>query len=321
MNKLGFIALAATVCAAASAQTIYLPNRNIKDQGISLKGWGSGTISETDEVAFDGAYSLRVSTKNYFQGGLILLEKPVDLAGAFDDKNNLLRFAIRSSGEKPKFAISNPGRGGGAGGPSTAGGGGGASGLDGGGGGGQGSSSGTQTTTGTTLTTDAVLRNVRVVVTTTDGLKSEAYLSVRATGAEAWRSFSLPLTAINGFARTNKTVQSVAISGDALSTFWIGDIRVINDTTPISGEMNFKDDLNLALGDEREFIAHGFAGSTPLKYAWDFNDADGIQVDAEGQSVKYKFRRPGTFKVTLTVMDAYGNKKPATASIKVVVNP
>lgn len=329
MNKLAVIALGIVVAGVASAQTIYIPNRKISDQGINLKGWGSGTISETDEVYVEGAYSLQVTTRNYFQGGLINLAKPVDLSGAFSDKNNLLRFAIRSSGEKPKFAttVGRPGAGGG---PSSAGSGAGGGGLAGGEGGGGGAAGGrdggaqgggSTTPQGTTIATDAVLRTLRLVVTTTDGLKSEAYLNIRSTGAEAWRNFSLPLGAIKGFDRTNKSIQSIAISGDAISTFWVGDIRVVNDTTPISGEMNHKSDMNLALGDEREFVAYGFAGSTPLKYTWDFDDSDGIQVDAEGQTVKYKFRRPGTFKVTVTVSDAYGNKKPYTTSVKVTVNP
>lgn len=325
MNKLGLIALGIVVAGMATAQSIYIPNRKISDQGINLRGWGSGTISETDEVYVEGAYSLQVTTRNYFQGGMINLAKPVDLSGAFSDKNNLLRFAIRSSGEKPKFAttVGKPGAGGG---PSSAGaGGGGLAGGEGGAGGalggGGGQAGGSTTPQGTTIATDAVLRTLRLVITTSDNLKSEAYLNIRSTGAEAWRNFSLPLNAIKGFERTNKNIQSIAVSGDAISTFWIGDIRVVNDTTPISGEMNFKSDMNLALGDEREFIAYGFAGSTPLKYTWDFDDSDGIQVDAEGQSVKFKFRHPGTFKVTLVVSDAYGNKKPYTASVKVTVNP
>lgn len=324
MNKIGLIALAVVTGGLASAQSLYIPNRSIKDQGIAVKGWGSGTISETDEVAVEGAYSLRVTTKNYFQGGLIDLSTPVDLSGAFGDKNNLLRLAIRSSGEPPKFA-SGGGKGGNLN-PSGNGGRGGGAGAEGGGGGRGGGAPQNPPGRGgqppaTTLTTDAVLKTIRLVITTTDNLKSEAYVDVKATGPEDWRSFSLPLTAINGFSRTNKTIRSIAISGDALSTFWVGDIRVVNDTTPVTGEMNYKDDMNLALGDEREFVAYGFAGSTPLKYTWDFNDADGIQVDAEGQSVKFKFRKPGTFKVTLTVSDAYGAKKPYTTSVKVTINP
>ncbi len=321
MRKLAWFALATVIAGSATAQSLYQPNRKIAEQGISLKGWGSGTISESDEQKFEGVYSLCVTTRNYFQGGMINMTAPVDLSSAYSDKNNLLRFAIRSSGEKPKFAsATGGGTSGGAPGIGGAGGGGGASGFDGGGGGGGGRPGGGQGGAATTtLTTDAILRTVRLVVTTSDGLKSEAYMSVRATGAEAWRSFSLPLNGISGFERTNKMIQSIAISGDALSTFWVGDIRVINDATPITGEMNFKSDLNLALGDEREFQAYGFAGSTPLRYEWDFN-GDGL-YDAEGSAVKYKFRKDGAFKVTLTILDAYGNKKPYSTSVNVKVNP
>ena len=331
MNKLGLIALASAMVGAAHAQSIYIPNQPIKDQSVSLKGWGSGTIAETDEVASEGSFSLRVTTRNYFQGGIINFGKPIDLSGAFGDGNNLLKFAIRSSGEKPKFATTvggagagggpsagGAGAGGAGGGGGNRGGGGGAGGFDGGGAGQGGAGGGAAT--GTNITTDVPLRNVRLVVTTTDGKKSEAYLSVRATGAEQWRNFSMPLQSINGFDKTNKIVQSIAISGDAISTFWVGEIRVINDTTTINGEMNFKDPINLATGDEREFVAYGFAGSTPLKYTWDFDDRDGIQIDAEGQTMKHKFRKPGKFKVTVTISDLYNKKKAITKSVDITVN-
>lgn len=325
MNKLGLIALASAMVGAAHAQSIYIPNQTIQDQKVSLKGWGSGTIAETDEVASEGSFSLRITTRNYFQGGIINLGTPVNLSAPYSDANNLLKISIRASGEKPKFSTTAGGgaagggpTSGGAGGSGGGGGGGGAGGFDGGGGGQAGGGGGAQT--GTAVTTEVPLRNVRLVITTTDGKKSEAYLSVRATGGEQWRNFSLPLQAINGFDKTNKIVQSIAISGDAISTFWIGEMRVINDATAISGEMNFKDPLNLATGDEREFVAYGFAGSTPLKYTWDFDDRDGIQVDAEAQVVKYKFRRPGKFKVTVTIADMYGKKAAITKSVEVTVN-
>lgn len=321
MRHLAWLAIATLVASSASAQSLYQPNRKISEQGISIKGWGSGTISETDEQKYEGSYSLCITTRNYFQGGLINMEKPVDLSAALADKNNLLRFAIRSSGEKPKFAAAatSTGAGGGLGVGGATGIGAGAAGEAGGRGGGQGGGGGSSAPQGTQLTTDAILRTVRLVVTTSDGLKSEAYMNIASVGPEAWRTFSLPLNAIRGFERTSKQITSIAISGDALSTFWVGDIRVINDSTPISGEMNFKSDKDLSLGQELEFIAYGYAGSTPLKYEWDF-DGDGL-ADAEGNTIKHKFRRPGKFKVTLTIRDLYDNKKPYTTSIMVNVNP
>ncbi|HRI44671.1 MAG TPA: hypothetical protein PLV39_10960, partial [Fimbriimonadaceae bacterium] len=74
---------------------IYLPGRDIASQGISVKSWGSGTVAETDEVALEGNHSVRVSTRNYFQGGRLMLSKPIDIASAYADKNSLLLFTIK----------------------------------------------------------------------------------------------------------------------------------------------------------------------------------------------------------------------------------
>lgn len=312
MKKLGWILLGMTAVAGASAQTIYAPTRTIDEQGIKLSGWGSGTISQTDEMKNEGSYSLRVSTRNYFQGGMIMLTKPVDLGAAFNDKNNLLRFSYRVAGSG--LTLSSGGGGGGAsggGGVSGAGAGGGDEDRRGGGGG--------AANTGP-LTSDAKLETVRVIVTTSDGLKSEAF--VKLTQANAWRSIAMPLGSINGFERTNKQVTGLAFSGDATATFYVGDVKVINDATPISGEFTPRNDMNLALGDEVTFTGTGFAGSSVLKFTWDFDAADGdSHVDAEGQVVKRRFRKPGEYVVTLTISDAYGAKKSVKQTVKVKVNP
>jgi hypothetical protein len=161
-----------------------------------------------------------------------------------------------------------------------------------------------------------------LIVTTTDGLKSEVYIPADTSTASenGWKTVSVPLQAITGLDRTNKTVQSIAFAANTIATFYIGDLRVIDDSTPIRGEPNTPE-LNLALGDEFTFSATGFGGSSILKYTWDFDDKDGIQVDAEGQSVTRKFRKAGTYNVTLTISDFYGLKPSYSSKIKVVVNP
>ncbi|MEQ1935665.1 MAG: hypothetical protein ABL962_17550 [Fimbriimonadaceae bacterium] len=98
MKKVGLILIGLGIVAGVSAQSIYAPTRSTVDQGITLMGWGSGTISQANEMAYEGTYSLRVSTRNYFQGGIISLKAPVDLGSAFGDKNNLLRFSYRIAG-------------------------------------------------------------------------------------------------------------------------------------------------------------------------------------------------------------------------------
>lgn len=376
---MAFIATAMAGTAAAQSSTVlYSPARDIKDQGIGVKPWGSGSISETDEVAYVGAHSIRVSTRNFFQGGLIAFEKPISLANDFSSKENLLKLTFKLAdgtptggtggapggakggkggiggvggigaggkggagaglgggrpgagagaggfgGGRPGAGAGGPGFGGGA--PGGFGGQGGRPGGPGGPGGfpGQGGPPGFGGAQGggSQSTTD-VLKTLRFIVTTSDGKKSEAYVPVNlnAPAENGWLTVSVPLQSIAGFDRTNKDVKEIAFAGDATVTFFVGEVRVVGDSTPVQGEIN-QQDLNLALGEEVNLSAYGFGGSSILKYTWDFDSADGIQIDAEGQNVKRRFRKAGTYTITLTISDFYGLKKPYTTSIKAVVNP
>lgn len=310
------LALSASLAYGAGS-TLYSPNRSIADQGIQLKAWGSGTIAETDEIVFQGTKSIRVSTRNYFQGGHINFAKPTSLAGEFGNKDNLLMFQFRTSSSSTVIGSGAGGRNGGGsagaelggGGPPAPGRGGGPGGLPGRGG-----------SAGGAAAAPSVLKNVRLILTTSDGLKSEVFAAIPAGSDKAWRPLGIPLQSFAGFDKTNKEVVSIALSGDATSSFYIGEVTVSNDSTPISGDLN-RTDLNLGLNDEVEFIGNGYGGATPLVYTWDFDSADGIQVDAEGQSVKRRFRKAGTYTITLTISDLYGLKKPFTRTCKVTVNP
>src|SRR5690606_14547235 len=84
IRSLGLATLVAGT-AFANAQQIYEPNQSIQSQGISVTGWGSGAISETDELAVSGANSIRVSSRNFFQGGIIRFQKPIDLTQTYND--------------------------------------------------------------------------------------------------------------------------------------------------------------------------------------------------------------------------------------------
>ena len=163
---------------------------------------------------------------------------------------------------------------------------------------------------------------LRLIVTTTDGKRSEAYIPVdtNASTDNGWKIVSVPLQAISGFDRTNKDIKDIAFAGDATSTFYLGDLRVVNDSTPITGEIKNSPDINLALGDTVTFNASGTGGASILKYSWDFGTGSALEEDAVGQSVTRKFRKPGTYKVTLTISDLYGLKAPYTTSVNVKVN-
>jgi hypothetical protein len=333
--------VAASLAGSAAAQgtsVFYNPVRTAKDQGIALRGWGSGLISETDEAAYEGTNSLRVSTRNFFQGGVIRFEKPVDVNGDFSEKSNLLRLTYKVvDGSASGGAVGGrPGIGGGpggfpgapaggpAGGPPGGPGGGGRPGVGGGPGGfpgggvrpGLGGGGGTQAAT-------PAIKTLRAIVTTTDGKKSEVYIPVTSTAKNdrGWSTLAVPLQAITGLDRTNKQISEIAFAADDTVTFYVGDLRVVSDTTPLRGETDVKGSLNLGATETRTFRAYGSGGASVLKYTWDFDDSDGIQVDAEGQTVKRRFRKPGTYTVTLTVSDYFGLKQPYTSTFKVTVNP
>jgi len=330
MNKTWLTA--AVIVAASSAfagDSFYAGTRGLKDQQMTVKSWGSGTIAETDEMVFEGSHSLRISTRNYFQGGRILLGNPTSVADAFGDKNNMLVLTLRTAGSGTTMS----GRGGG-GAPAGAGdsgpsGRGGPGGFPGGGGrpgggqvgGARGGAAPGGAGAGGGGAAGAVppIKNIRLIITTTDGLKSEAYTEVPAGADTRWEKVGFPLQAINGFDKTNKQIKEVAFAADSVGSFYVGHMEVINDSSPVQGEMNYRSDQNIGLSTELEFNALGFSGASPLKYAWDF-DGDG-QIDAEGQHVKRRFRKEGTFKVTLTISDVYGLKKPYSTSINVKVNP
>lgn len=353
MNRVWLAVLASVFSAPAFAQTgvLYNPTRTIKDQGITVHAWGSGTVAETEEAAYAGTHSIRVFTRNLFQGGAINLSSPMDMSRTFEDRNNLLRLVFRSvdaggtSGTRRGGGMMGGGgfpgggmmggggfpgggmvgggagaggglRGGAAGGGQRGGGGFPGGGMMGGGvaGGGQ--------FGGGTSNTENTLKTLRFIVTTSDGKKSEAYVPVSTTEADTrgWKSVSVPLQSIAGFDRTNKMISGLTVTGDGSSMFFIGDVRVVNDSTPIHCEPN-KREMNLALNDQVLFYATGSGGTTILKYTWDFDKSDGIQVDAEGQAVYRKFRKPGTYTVTVTASDYYGLKPSYSTDIKVVVNP
>ena len=179
-------------------------------------------------------------------------------------------------------------------------------------------------------TAPAPLTTVRVIVSTTDGKKSEAYMPIPTTSntERGWRTVAIPLQAINGFERTNKIVKDITFSGDVTTTFFVGDVRVVDDATTIRGEIyNARRSYNLALGDRLTLTGNGQGGASVLEYVWDFDASDGLQEDAVGQTVVHQFRNAGLdnksrkFTVTLTIRDKYGLKPSATATTEVVVNP
>jgi hypothetical protein len=275
--------------------------------GGGVVSWGGGKIEETAETSLAGGRSLKIETNNMFQGGMLKLGAAADLSAFASGNKDLLVIGLyvpdysgaSSGGGAPANAGASTG--GGRRGAMTAGGG------------------AQQPAGGSTGSTEIPrMENLRLVITTTDGNRSEAILPIRSVGK--WVQVGIPVAMIPGFAKTNRVVQSIAMSADAPTYFYVGEIKVTQDVSPIQGQIH-NQPLNVGKGTEVVLQGTADGGSTPLLFIWDFNSTDGIQEDATGQAVRHKFRQPGTFKVTLTVKDIYGLKQPWVGTLDVTVNP
>jgi len=286
----------------------------LANSGGSVVSWGGGKIEETTEASLAGGRSLKIETGNLFQGGVVKFGAPADLGAFAASKKDLLTLGV--------FIVDFSGVSGSSGGSEGGSGGGGM--FSGGGGRRGGMSAGGQRGGGETPPATAGstaiprLERLRLVITTTDGKLSEAMLPVRSAGK--WVQAGIPVSMIPGFAKTNKVIQSIAVSGDAPSYFYVGEIKVSTDESPIQGHIH-NEALNIGKGTEVVLQGSADGGATPLIFSWDFNSRDGVQEDSTGAAVRHKFRAPGTFQVTLTVKDIYGIKTPWVGTLNITVNP
>jgi hypothetical protein len=263
-------------------QKIYAAGQTIAAQGIKVENWGGGFITETNELPDSKNPCLRISTRNFFSGGMLLFDTPVNLSEACVPHENLLAFTFRPADlsvvlGKPE--ASSP------------------------------SALGSWTT-------------LRCILTMEDGLNTEMYIPLDTNDAQenGWRTVGIPLRAFPSIVTSLCRLKKIMLTGNTAGTFYLSDIQVIKDPTPIQGRI-LSHETNVALGDDVTFSAEGSDGSSVLRYEWSFNPKKWSQVDAVGKIVAHKFSIPGTYPVTLIISDIYGLKKPFIARTQVTVNP
>lgn len=289
-------------------------------EGIRLMTWGSGEVRETEEAVFIGSRSLKITTHGRYQGARIVLQTPFDLSAARNDPTTYLELTVKlvdrgTTGRPGDFGMMGGpptnimrqfgmrgGRGGMMGGPPGAGG---------------------QTGTGGSnqVLKPKPLGNLRIVLVSTDDKRVEMFLPLDSAVKvrDEWSVVAVPLTTLKGLKETSGQIKEVLVFGDNPGTLYLGAMRVVRDETPI--RVDELPERTIAVNDTVTFTASATAGISPLKYEWDFDATNGVDVDAEGRSVKHTFRksREGDYVVTLTVRDLYGLKKPVTRRAKVRV--
>ncbi|MCX7993926.1 MAG: PKD domain-containing protein [Fimbriimonadales bacterium] len=322
--------LTAGLMGVAAADATLYAGQPTAESGITLRSWGAGTIEDSNETTFVGSRSIKVLTRGMLSGGWIIFNNPVDLRTELNAPDKVIRFTLRLPGVSgaaggaaggpaaPGGPRGGPGFGGEAGGPQAPGGFGGP-GAPAGAGGGQ--------------TTPSTLRELRLVLETSDGKRTEAMLPLQnlRTDESGWQFVSLPLRAITGLRETNGQIVKLGLFGDTTGVFYIGEIRTLSETGPLQGYMavqntfgsvfssRLQERLSIASGDELIFFGVAEGVSTPVEYRWSFS-GDPSQIDGVGSVVRRRFPKRGNYTVYLTIADPYGNRRPATAKIEIQVN-
>lgn len=334
------LALGAAWLTSVQADVSLYRGLPLEEAGIALRSWGSGNIEETTETVFVGSRSLKLTTRGYFAGGWIELKSPVDLRTDLNAPDKVLRFTLRFPGTATVAAGGAPGgpRGGGLGAPPGGPRGGGFGEAPGGprGGGGYGEFGAPGAPPGggaTTTATQSTAQELRIVLETTDGKRTDFILPLQGIRADesGWQSVSMPLNAIPSLKQTNGQIARIGLFSDAAATFYIGEIRTLSEQTPLQGyiyvvnsygfSFNSRNESKIVIAANDELIFYGISesGTVPVVFRWSFG-GDPNFVDAEGNAIRRRFPKKGAFTVFLTIADPYGARKPATAKIEVQVN-
>lgn len=298
--------------------------------GIALMPWGSGDARDSEEYIRTGSRSIRITSHGAYQGAQLVLRKPVDLKSASQTPAAYLQFVMQLPAQTRSSAITGlrgglppdimPGL------PGSIPGVGtrrtrrtGRAGRDDEPGLGLGLGLGRQSSTG--MVKPKSLENVRVVLVTTDGRQIEVMLPTENARPDntGWTSLAVPLVAIPGLKESNGQIKEIRIFGDTPSTLYLGEARVVYDETPI--HVDPLAEMVVPANSTVTFTASAHAGASLLKYEWDFDTQGEFQPDAEGRTVKHKYRKgwETDYIVSLRVSDIYGVKKPVTVTTKVHV--
>jgi hypothetical protein len=332
-------AASALLAVSAQAQKADAPiysGQSVKEHGIKLGGWGSGSALESEENSFAGPNVIKVTTHGPYQGARLTLDKPLDIKAAAADPTAYLQFTYlvkeRSEGGSlgggPEAGpLGGRGRGGlGPGGVGSGGNPGAPGGRGGAGGYGQGPSGGD-----VKLNKPKAISNLRVVLVTTDNKRLDTRLALENSRIQRdlWRGLAIPVAGIKGLKESSGELKEILVFADNPGVILLGEIRILRDDTPIR-----VDDLNeqtIAKNDTVTFTAGAEAGPTPLKYDWVIQGVPNAEASArsevtaaysvtgEGRTFKHQFRKSGDYTVTLTVSDVNGLKKAVTTKTNIHV--
>jgi len=165
-----------------------------------------------------------------------------------------------------------------------------------------------------------MISKMRVVLLTDKGQIASEIVDIDKTQevAKGWYRVTIPFAKLSGPALTDgKQLQQVGIFGDVKEYMWVGRVQMLSETQPLKADIG--PNRTVKLKEEVTFTAAAQPNDAPARYKWDFDDWDGIQEDATGRTVTWKFMEAGFYTVTLTVSDPANQKLTQVSHMDVLV--
>lgn len=257
------------------------PNQN----GMTLGAWGSGSAIKTNEQILDGAWSIKMTTQSLYSGAKIDFSQPVTLYSGGIKNDRYIQFTMYFKDIK----VVNP-----------------AAGYE-------------YAMADVDPYTMPKANKVRFVFIADSGETVEAVEPTCALDTDDnWMRVAVPLAKFK--AKEGAPVfrmKSLLIFTDIPSTFYLSSAKLTTDDAPI--KVAPLDSRTIQIMDPQFFVADCAGGVSSLKYAWDFDATNGVQVDSSDKTAKYIYTKGGEYTVTLTVSDADGLKEPTTVTTVIEV--
>ncbi len=292
------ITLLYVICPVLLAdQTLHLFDGTSK--AIDLGPWGSGEIELSDSQTLADRDTLAVTTNGYHEGGRLDLKQPVDFTafGADPIQTQLIIVAKAKEPEQvwPYGGYRLPGA---------------APIMPGGRGFG----------TAAVSQPPEPIDRIRVVLVTDKGQLSSGglLLDPNLPFEDDWVQIRVVLS---DFARPEDlqgaTLQRVVITGNHEGIVYVGDLKIIQEDTPLVADIEGAAWHTVRAGQVMQFSAKPQHEGVKASYQWDFDDLNGLGIDGYGQEASYQFPEAGYYVVTLRVADFNGQLQPRMDTIRV----
>lgn len=281
--------------------TIYNGALTTPETTITPGSWGAGRCVQVADVGYQTAGALGVRVLDHYQGARLDFAKPLNFMPYFKDSKQvylelwvLPRYTAEGqpgAGAYGAEAGIGPVRGGYELGPAI-------------------------------VTQFRALRTLRVALYGPQGMASAepCDLVPGTLGDRGWRRIDVPINKFLPKPKNVFQVERMVIAGSPAEEFYIGQIAIIRDPTPIQVRI-VPHDTRVRAGEQSAVAIEVEAGAAQTRVSWDFDGSDGIQEDAVGPAVWFSRNEPSGYTITYTVTDVDDNKATVTGTMSIKVVP